>query len=440
VAALIRVLQVQRPEPLHAALRGAFVDVPKAGDRPERSAVEVVGWALGRERPVVAVEFVHHEHVVHRVATGHERSDLAEAFSELPWAREAGFRARLRVLASAADLEIGIRAVLADQVRVPMGSLQLRADANTGTLAVGGELVSVIIPCYNQAHFLGRALESVLAQTYPWIEAVVIDDGSPDNAAEVARRFPGVKVVRQENRGLAGARNAGLEQTLAPYVVFLDADDELDSNALELGLRTLREHPECALVSGSYRIIGADGTVLWTWDRRPIRGRHFEELIRHNYIPTPGAAVYRRSVLERVGGFDETLPVCEDYDLHLRIAKEHPVCSHDITILSYRRHGANMSRRADVMFETTVRVRRRHVPHEASPRLHQAFRDGTAFHRTWYGELLMGEIGQRVRDGRWREALRGFGVLARHDPVAIPSLLRRIARSRRSPFPAPFAS
>src|SRR5918997_500688 len=112
----------------------------------------------------------------------------------------------------------------------------------------GGEegLVSVVIPCYNQAHFLGEAIESVLSQTYPHFEVVVVDDGSTDNTQEVAARYPGVRYIRQENQGLAGARNAGIRRSNGSFLVFLDADDRLLPRALEAGLKALKEHPECA--------------------------------------------------------------------------------------------------------------------------------------------------------------------------------------------------
>jgi len=104
-------------------------------------------------------------------------------------------------------------------------------------------LVSVVIPCYNQAHFLGEAIESVLAQSYPNFEIIVVDDGSTDDTSEVARRYPGVRLVRQENKGLSGARNAGLAHSEEEYVVFLDADDRLLPDALETVLEHLEAHP-----------------------------------------------------------------------------------------------------------------------------------------------------------------------------------------------------
>src|SRR5829696_6977365 len=123
-------------------------------------------------------------------------------------------------------------------------------------------LVSVVIPCYNQAHFLEEAIESVLAQSYKDFEIIVIDDGSTDDTGEVAGRYPRVRLFRQDNQGLAAARNAGLWRSKGEYLVFLDADDRLLPWALEVGLKHLRAHPECAFVSGYYRPIAVDGSPL----------------------------------------------------------------------------------------------------------------------------------------------------------------------------------
>src|SRR5215212_9805350 len=116
-------------------------------------------------------------------------------------------------------------------------------------------LVSIIIPCYNQAYFLGEAIDSILAQGYPHFEIVVVDDGSTDNTAEVAARYLEVRCIRQDNRGQASARNTGLHQSRGSYLVFLDADDRLLPSALQEHLECMKEHPERAFVSGHYREI-----------------------------------------------------------------------------------------------------------------------------------------------------------------------------------------
>ena len=121
-------------------------------------------------------------------------------------------------------------------------------------------LVSVIIPCYRQADFLPQALESALAQTHCETEIIVVDDGSPDNTAEVVARYPGVRYLRQENRGLAGARNGGFRVSKGEYVLFLDADDRLTPNAVEAHLSCFAKHPEAGFVVGDIDNIALDGS------------------------------------------------------------------------------------------------------------------------------------------------------------------------------------
>src|SRR5918998_6058271 len=204
-------------------------------------------------------------------------------------------------------------------------------------------LVSVVIPCYNQAHFLGEAIESVLAQSYPNFEIIVVDDGSTDDTSEVAGSYPKVRLVRQENQGLSGARNAGLARSEGEYVVFLDADDRLLPEALETGLEYLDAHPECAFVHGHYRYITVDGLPLYNSERpQPViaEDRHYAELLHNNYIAMLATVMYRRAVFESVGGFDTSLSACEDYELYLRIARRFLVCSHEKLIAEYRLHDA----------------------------------------------------------------------------------------------------
>ena len=98
-------------------------------------------------------------------------------------------------------------------------------------------VVSIVVVCYNQAQFLGEAIESALAQTYQFVEILVVDDGSTDETAQVAAAFPRVHYIHQSNRGLPAARNAGLHRSTGEYIVFLDADDRLFRSAVQEGMR-----------------------------------------------------------------------------------------------------------------------------------------------------------------------------------------------------------
>jgi glycosyltransferase involved in cell wall biosynthesis len=215
-------------------------------------------------------------------------------------------------------------------------------------------LVSVIIPCYNQAHFLREAIESALAQTYSNREIIVVDDGSSDSTATVARRYSLVRYVYQQNAGPSAARNTGLKQSHGEYLVFLDADDRLLPEALEIGVDCLRQHPECAFASGFCRLIVADGSLLSKPEQPYILQDHYLKFLRRNYIWCPSSVVYKRSILETVKGFNTSLGRGEDYDLFLRITRDHPIFCHNQFVADYRLHGSSRSADHSLMLRDTL--------------------------------------------------------------------------------------
>jgi glycosyltransferase involved in cell wall biosynthesis len=286
-------------------------------------------------------------------------------------------------------------------------------------------LVTVVIPCYNQAHFLGEAIESVLSQTYRNFEVIVVDDGSTDNTSEVASRYEGVRLIWQENRGLAGARNRGLEEAKGEYVVFLDADDRLLPGALEAGLGCFEAHPECALVAGHCRFIDVDG-LLRAEPRpsQPIGSELYAALLERRYFVIPGTVMYRRAVIESVGAFDTSLKAAEDYDLYFRIAKMFPVYWHHEMVLEYRKHGASMTRKAGLMLQHTVVVLRRQWNYSKGDRRYrEAFQVGLKSGREEYGYRLAEWVRDQMRERRWKEALGGAYLLARYHPRGLDLLV-----------------
>jgi glycosyltransferase involved in cell wall biosynthesis len=220
------------------------------------------------------------------------------------------------------------------------------------------DLVSVIIPCYNYAQYLGEAIGSVLSQTYPHVEIIVVDDGSVDDTRDVATRFRGVRYIYQRNQGLSAARNTGLRESRGAFIGFLDADDRLMPDALRIGVEYLYAHPDCAFVSGQVGLIAEDGSLLSTPQETVPGAYHYAELLRHNYIWTLAAVVYRRFVFASIGGFDTSLAACEDYDVSLRIAREFPVGCHGEAVAEYRQHGSNMTRNTAKMMASVFTVLR----------------------------------------------------------------------------------
>ena len=225
-----------------------------------------------------------------------------------------------------------------------------------------GPLVSVIIPCYQQGHYLDEAIRSVYAQTYSDHEIIVINDGSTDNTAAVAAGYVGLTCIQQRNLGLPTARNVGLQASTGEYIVFLDADDRLLPEALETGLRCLRALPDCAFVYGFCDLIDHDGALLPPLPQTAIEQNHYRTLFKANYIWTPGAIIFRRSVFEQVGGFDQALVSgCEDWDLYLRIAKHCLIHCHGKVIVQYRKHRASMSANGVKMLRAKDVLFRKHL-------------------------------------------------------------------------------
>ncbi|HEX5734492.1 MAG TPA: glycosyltransferase [Blastocatellia bacterium] len=292
-------------------------------------------------------------------------------------------------------------------------------------------LVTVVIPCYNQARYLGEAINSVNDQAYSNLEVIVVDDGSTDETAEVAGRYSQVKCIRQENQGLAAARNRGVEASRGEYVVFLDADDRLVRGAIEVGADSLDSHPDCAFVYGNVRLIDADGSLLLNPPGVNIERDHYLELLRHNHIWSPGAVMYRRSVFDAVGHFDPRVNASADYDLNLRIAMRHPIFCHGEVVLEYRKHDSNMTGNVTEMLKTAMSVRRSHGKRVKLSRMQKAALE-SSIHAVQkdYGEKLIRATRAHVEARQWKGALPGMLALLRHYPEGLVRLIwRRLFRS-----------
>jgi glycosyltransferase involved in cell wall biosynthesis len=279
-------------------------------------------------------------------------------------------------------------------------------------------LVSVVVPCFNQAHFLPDAIESVLAQTYPNVEIVVVDDGSTDNTSAVVERYPGVRAVRQRNQGLAAARNAGLKQATGAYVVFLDADDLLLPDALTVGERALEERPDVVFVFGCTMFAMDDGSQAPPPHRPQMSGEYYAALLAGCPIMSIASVMFRRSIFDEMKPFDRSLRAAEDYELYYRLARRQPVNNHDAVVTVYRQHSASMTAgsvrgllRANL---TALHRERRYV--WCRPRYWAAYRAGTRYWKLHYGSRLAAEVQSSVARHRWAAAVKGFFALLRWWP------------------------
>lgn len=222
--------------------------------------------------------------------------------------------------------------------------------------------VSIIIPCFKQAHFLAQAVDSALAQTHAELEVVVIDDGSPDDTAAVAARYAGdprFKYIRQENTGLPGARNRGIRESSGDYLCFLDSDDTYTPTKVARQAALLDADPQLGWAYCDIVTVDEAGAALpdqfsIASTKRDLSGDLFTSLMLGGYFP-PHTVMIRRSVLDAVGGFDPELGGHADYELWLRVAGAgYRAAFVPETLAHYRVHGSSMSKDGEHMHATRV--------------------------------------------------------------------------------------
>ena len=228
----------------------------------------------------------------------------------------------------------------------------------------GNPLVSVVVPAFNAAKTISDTLQSISQQTYAALEIVVVDDGSTDETADIARRYGAtdqrVRVVAKPNGGVASARNAGIRCTKGAFVAFIDADDLWHPTKIAKQLRVLLAGgPDMALVYAPFRLIDADGRVLASPHKYGVNGWVIHRHFYSNLVGNGSALLVHRSVLEEFGGFDSWLlqqgaEGCEDLLLQLRIAARYRFGEVSEYLVGYRRLPDNMSSNTDQMIRSGI--------------------------------------------------------------------------------------
>ena len=260
-------------------------------------------------------------------------------------------------------------------------------------------LVSVIIPNYNYGRFLAQAIDSVLAQSYPRVELLVVDDGSTDGSRGIEPRYGRrLRWITQPRHGVSAARNRGVAESRGELVAFLDADDAWHPEKLARQVARL-DRPAVGMVCCGLQHIDEAGRALGQ-SVPTQRGRLLREiaLLRWAYAPGGSAALVRRTSLERAGVFDEQLSTSADWDLWRRIAcrDEIEICPEPL--VSYRVHAGSMHRNLEVFERDMLRAFAKMFADPAAAAIHGVRRQS-------YGRLYLTFAGSYLRAGRWDRSL-----------------------------------
>ncbi|MFT5425619.1 MAG: glycosyltransferase involved in cell wall biosynthesis [Gammaproteobacteria bacterium] len=204
--------------------------------------------------------------------------------------------------------------------------------------------VSVVIPTFNRVTLLERALNSVLAQTLPADEVIIVDDGSTDNTVSIVQslysknELSRVNFIEQENLGVSAARNAGIDAAKHEWIALLDSDDVWHNNKLEKQIQALKNSPEY-LICHSDEVWIRHGRRVNQMNKHQKLGGHIFQHCLPMCAISPSAVLIHRLIFDEIGLFDETLPACEDYDLWLRLCSRYPLLYIDEALIT--KHGGH---------------------------------------------------------------------------------------------------
>jgi glycosyltransferase involved in cell wall biosynthesis len=288
-------------------------------------------------------------------------------------------------------------------------------------------LVSVIVPVFNGAAFVAEGVGSALAQTWPALEVIVVDDGSRDAPPAIldalAARDPRVQVVHQANAGPSAARNAGLERARGAYVAFLDADDRLLPHKLADQVAALEADPSVDLVYGEVHYVEDGGGRVWD-PRRGAPPLPFDRLLRYRNWFAPPAPLLRRRLVDAVGGFDPAMRTSEDWDYWLRCLHHTDFRFVPGVVAHYRLHGEQSHRDREKMDVGHRQLLAKHFADDPlARRRHLAFRhlaDAMAWRTEGAPGRTLAALIRFAAAARTPDELRTVWRLARLHPVEVP--------------------
>ena len=222
--------------------------------------------------------------------------------------------------------------------------------------------ISVIIPTYNRADTILRTVESVIKQSYKPFEVIVVDDGSLDETSELLRPFENqIIIISQSNKGVSSARNSGIAAAQGEWIALLDSDDEWLPNNLEKQVAYFESNPDLQIFQSAEIWIRNGKRVNPKQKHRKHSGWIFRECLP-SCVVSPSAVMFTKKLWQEMDGFDETFPVCEDYDLWLRIARNHPIgLNENVGLIKYGGHKDQLSMTYPAMDKLRIKAIEKHL-------------------------------------------------------------------------------
>jgi glycosyltransferase involved in cell wall biosynthesis len=264
-------------------------------------------------------------------------------------------------------------------------------------------------------------------QTYPNVEVIVVDDGSPVPAEPQLREIDGIQLFRTDNHGCPATRNFGFIKSSGEYLIFLDGDDILLPGAIEAHLQAFAQHPESGLAFGPSSAINEHNEQIRPSHICRPRRNYFRMFLESNPICSPGATMIPRNAFVEAGMFDERLrSQVDDLDLYLRLARKYSIVQHDFCVLGYRLHSSNVSNDQEKLLEGTLALldqieasnmltsaERKHLRYGRRRWLHVFRPQKTLIYRLWHAyykvramfavplHVYCSELRARLRRGRY---------------------------------------
>jgi glycosyltransferase involved in cell wall biosynthesis len=220
----------------------------------------------------------------------------------------------------------------------------------------------VVIATYNRARYLPETVESILGQRFGQLEVIVVDDGSTDETRSILESYGSrLRYIYQENRGPSAARNFGVQNARAPWIAIQDSDDLSTPDHLETLYHYVREHPDCGMVFANGSYLGGpehnrETIIPASKSRRLAKdGVRLADLFEKSIVRLQAALISKR-YYDAIGGHDESLRICMDLDLSLRLFMNYPVAYLDRVVFRYRKHEGNTGRNEELRLVENIRV------------------------------------------------------------------------------------